>query len=106
MIRPGKMRCLITIQRAALAPDQYGREVAAWQDVATLRAELVEDRRADAAEATPGTDGKRPVTFRARMLGGVGVADRVIWRGGAFNIVSVAEFPAVRAMELQCEGEG
>lgn len=106
MIRPGKMRQTITLQRVALALNAYGTEVETWSNLATLRAELVEIGAADAASATPGTKGLKPVTFRTRLFGGVTVADRVIWKGAVYAIkaVSGGDFAEGRGLELQCEG--
>lgn len=75
-------------------------------DLATLRAELVEIGAADAASATPGTKGRKAVTFRTRLFAGVTVADRVMWKGAAFAIKAVGggDFAEGRGLELQCEG--
>lgn len=106
MIRPGKMRQTIILQRATLAPNAYGTEAEAWADLATLRAELVKEEAADAPAEAPGTRGRRLVTFRTRVFGGVTVADRVMWRGQPHRIVQVSggSWEEGRGLELQCEG--
>lgn len=106
MIRPGKMRHTITLQRATLAPNAYGTEVETWANLATLRAELVEAAAADDPAGAAGTQGKVVRTFRTRVFGGVTVADRVIWQGRTLAITAVTggDFGDARALELQCEG--
>ena len=106
MIRPGKMRQTITLQRVALAPNAYGTEVETWSNLATLRAELVDIDAADAASATPGTKGRMPATFRTHYFTGVTVADRVIWRGApyAIKVIIGGDWQDRGGLELQCEG--
>ncbi len=106
MIRPGKMRQTIILQRVARVPNAYGTEVETWTDLATLRAELVSDGDQDRPSETPGTRGRRAVTFRARHLVGVTLADRILWKGEPFDLVTITggDFPEGRALDLACEG--
>lgn len=104
--RPGKCRHLITLQRATVAPNDYGTEVPVWAKLAELRAELVSDEAAEVAAEAAGTQGRRAVTFRTRIFAGVTVGDRVIWRGKPFDIIGLSggDFAEGRALELKCEG--
>lgn len=106
MIRPGKMRHLIWIERAAVTPNEYGTGVPVWSSLASLRAELVSEEAAEVAAETAGTRGRKAVTFRTRVFGGVTVGDRVIWRGQPFDIVALAggDFAMGNGLELKCEG--
>lgn len=106
MIRPGKMRHLITLQRAAVGVNDLGTEVPVWAKLADLRAELVSEEAAEVAAETAGTRGRKAVTFRTRVFGGVTVGDRVIWRGQPFDIVALAggDFAMGNGLELKCEG--
>lgn len=105
-MRPGKMRHAITLQRAAVAPNEYGTEVQSWSDMATLRAELVEAEELADASAEAGGKGARRVKFRTRVFGGVTLEDRVIWRGGVLRIVAVTDpnFGWGEGLVLTCEG--
>lgn len=106
MIRPGKMRQTITLQRVTLTQNAYGTEAEAWADLATLRAELVKEEAADDLGEAPGALGRRRLTFRTRVFGGVTVADRVLWRGQPYRIAAVSggDFAAGDGLELTCEG--
>lgn len=105
-LRPGRCRHTITLQRAALAVNEFGTEVPTWSDLATLRAELVSEEAAEVAAETAGTRGRRAVTFRTRIFGGITVGDRIMWRGLAFDIVGLGggDFEEGRGLELKCEG--
>jgi head-tail adaptor len=106
MIRPGKMRHLITLQRSTVTPNDFGTEVPVWAKLADLRAELVSQEAAEVAAETAGTQGRRSVTFRTRIFGGVTVGDRLLWKGLPFDVVGISggDFPEGRALELKCEG--
>lgn len=106
MIRPGKMRHKITLQRVGRAPNDQGTEVETWLDLATLRAELVELVPVEDAKATAGTRGRVRVTFRTWLFGGVTVGDRIQWRGQPYDIRAIpgGDFAEGRTLELVCEG--
>lgn len=106
MIRPGKLRQLITLQRASVTVNDLGTEVPVWAKLADLRAELVKGDADQVATETAGTRGRKAVTFRTRLFGGVTVGDRVIWRGLPFDIVGIegGGFAEGRSLELKCEG--
>lgn len=106
MIRPGKMRHLITLQRADGYANEYGTALPVWAKLADLRAELVSEETAEKATETAGTRGRKVVTFRTRLFGGVTVGDRVLWRGLPFDIVGLGdgEFDAGSGLLLKCEG--
>lgn len=106
MIRPGKMRHLITLQRSSVDVNDQGTEVPIWAKLADLRAELVSEDAAEVATETAGTRGRKSITFRTRIFGGVTVGDRVLWRGKPFDVVGLVggDFPEGRTLELKCEG--
>lgn len=106
MIRPGKMRHLITLQRAGEYVNDYGTPVPTWAKLADLRAELVSEGTAEVAAETAGTRGRKAVTFRTRLFGGVTVGDRVLWRGQPFDIVGLGDgdFQEGNGLILKCEG--
>ncbi len=97
------MRHTLTVQRLTVAPNDYGTEVEAWADLATLRAEVIERAAAAAEDETAGTRGRERVTFRTRALGGLTLAERVIWQGRAYELREVRD--AGRGEDqLVCEG--
>lgn len=100
---PGAMRHLITVRRAAMTPDEYGAEVAAWGDIASLRAALVEDAAAEDMGETAGTMGRRMVTFRIRECGLPQIGDRVTWRGAHYEIAAFT-LAEGRRLDLKCRG--
>lgn len=105
MIRPGKMRHAITIERVTRAPDAYGAEAETWAALGTIRAELVSEEAATEPSETAGTLGRRKLTFRAWAFSGLTLADRLQWRGLALDLVQiVTPEDGGRLMELTCEG--
>lgn len=106
MIRPGKMRQLITLQRVGEYVNEYGTPVPTWAKLADLRAELVSEAAAEVASETAGTRGRKAVTFRTRLFDGVTVGDRVLWRGLPFDVVGLgdADMGEGNGLILKCEG--
>lgn len=99
MIRAGKLDRTITIQRQTQAKDGP-RVVTAWTDIATVRAEIVQQSASEFltgyGEAETGT-----VIFRIRYLGGITTADRILFDGTAYNIKEIAEIGRRRGLELR-----
>lgn len=108
MIRPGRMRHVITIQRREVeGVSASGGEVEAWADLASLRAELIKQERIEDRAGVAGSRGGVAVQFRTRVFGGVQIGDRVIWRGLPYDVVTITggDFDMARGLELHCEGE-
>lgn len=105
MIRAGRMRHVVTVERRASVPDAYGAEVETWAGVATVRAELVKEEALDLATAPAGSRGRVAVTLRIRFLAGLSVADRLMFRGKPYDLKTLIELERGCAYELQCEGD-
>lgn len=104
-MRSGALREVITIQRPAETLNAYGTPELIWGDVATLRAELVRQEAEELIRSQGAVD-EEMVVFRTRYLEGVTAADRVMWRGRAFNLKSVAELGRRRGLELRAVAAG
>lgn len=97
------MRHKLTVQRLTATPNDFGTEVEAWAELATLRAEVIERAAAAAEGETAGTRGRDRVTFRARAQVEIALADRLIWQGRVYELRELREVER-RAVELVCEG--
>lgn len=105
MIRSGKLRYVITVQRASgVTQNEYGTEVPAWADLATLRAELLPGAAREDQSAEPGTRGRAVITLRTRYFDGLTVDDRVQFKGAPYDIKELTEIAPQRGLELLCEG--
>lgn len=106
MMRPGKMRHKLTLQRVTRAPDEYGAEAETWADLGVIRAELVSQEAIQVEDETAGTQGRLKLVFRTWSFGGLALGDRVQWQGKALDLVQIgaADFAEARGMELTCEG--
>lgn len=100
-MKSGHLREEITLQRATFTVDEAGTPVEAWGDLATLRAEKIEQSTVEAIRAFGASD-EELVIFRARFFEGVTTADRVLWGGLAFNIRQIAPIGHRKGLELRC----
>lgn len=104
MIRAGKLRHLITVQRASETIDPAGTPVITWADLVELRAEIMEQDTAESIGAQGATD-RRAVAFRVRYVDGITNADRILFNGEPLNIRSVEPDPRFRELILRTETE-
>lgn len=102
-MRSGALRSTIEIQSFTNAVDDFGTPVMAWVKKATLRAEVQHQSAKEYLSA--GAHDEETVIFRTRHLEGVTGADRVIFRGEAFNIREVTPQGRQTGLELRCEKE-
>jgi SPP1 family predicted phage head-tail adaptor len=99
-MRAGKLDRVITISRSSIVIDAAGTPGREWNDVATLRAELIEN----AATETIGQAGavtENLVLFRTRYLAGVTVADMINCEGNPYNIKEVKVIGRRRGLEIR-----
>lgn len=104
MIRSGKLRNVITVQRATETISAAGTPLTTWADLVTLRAEIVEQATAESIGAQGATD-RAAVVFRVRYLDGITNADRILFRGANLNIRSVEPDPHFRELVIRTETE-
>lgn len=100
-MKSGQLREEITLQRATVTVDDAGTPADTWADLATLRAEKVEQSTVEAIRAFGASD-EELVVFRARFFEGLTNADRVVWNGLAFNIRQIAPIGHRKGLELRC----
>lgn len=104
-MRSGRLRRVITLQRASNTLNQFRAPVVAWQDFATLRAELVAEVAQEAVSGQGAAD-LEVLTFRTRFLPGVTNAMRLTFRGEAFNLRRVTVIGNDIGLELTAEKIG
>lgn len=99
-MRSGKLRYRIVIEEAVTQIDDHGTPQDIWVEVATIRAELVQQSTTEYLRNQGAAD-EELVIFRTRYLGGVTNAMRVMFDGQPHNIREVAPDPMRRHMELR-----
>nr|WP_313010700.1 phage head closure protein [Brucella intermedia] len=99
-MRAGKLDRKITIERKTKTKTPTGGIVESWLDVATMRAEIVQQSATEFltgyGEAENGS-----IVFRLRYLGGITTADRVTYNGTAYNLKEIKELGRHRGLELR-----
>ena len=100
-MRAGRLTEEILIERFASTVNEAGTPVTSWSRLCVLRAEKVEQSTTEYIRGF-GAGDEEVVVFRARFFDGISNADRVIWRGDAFNIKSVAPIDRRKGLELRC----
>ena len=99
-MRAGKLDRTITIERKTETVSPTGAVVAAWLNIATVRAEIVTQSASEFltgfGEAESGT-----IAFRIRYLADITTADRVSYAGTIYNLKEVAEIGRRSGLELR-----
>jgi SPP1 family predicted phage head-tail adaptor len=90
MIRAGRLRHKILLQRKAMTTDDYGGPVETWTDFSTPWAsvEPLSGRELANAQAV---NAETTTKITMRYLAGVTAADRIIFEGRFYNIQSVID---------------
>ena len=104
-MKSGRLRRVITLQKAGHTLDPFRVPVPGWVDFATLRAELVAEAAQEAVSADGASD-LETLTFRTRFLPGVTNALRLTFRGEAFNLRRVSVIGNDAGLELLAERIG
>lgn len=99
-MRAGKLRYRITIQAPVHDVDEFGGVIDDWADLATIRAELVQQSTREFLRGQGAVDDEL-VVFRTRHVEGVTNAMRVLFQGIPHNIREVAPDALRRHMELR-----
>lgn len=100
-MKAGRLTEVIRIERSTSALNDYGTPSTTWTRLAVLRAEKVEQTTTEYIRNFGASD-EEVVIFRTRFLDGITNADRLIWKGDAFNIQSVATIGRRTGVELRC----
>lgn len=88
MLAAGEMTERITLQQRAQTQNEYGENVAAWTDVATVYAKAAPIRGREYF-AMAQTQATTDVRFTIRYRAGVLPTMRVVWRGEPYDIQDV-----------------
>lgn len=103
MIRSGKLDRTITLERKSETVSDSGAVVSAWAEIATVRAELVQ-QTADEYLSGFGAAEQGNLIFRIRYLDGLTTSDRVVYEGAVYDINQLAELGRKRGLELRVSG--
>lgn len=101
-MRAGKLMESIVIERGQAVVNDAGTPTFTWQQVASLRAEKVEQSTTEFIRNFGASD-EEIVVFRIHPFEGrLTNADRITWRGAAFNIKQMSPFGRLGGLELRC----
>lgn len=100
-MKAGRLTEDIRIERSTSTINEYGTPTTTWAKLAVLRAEKVEQTTTEYIRNFGASD-EEVVIFRTRFLDGITNADRLIWKGNAFNIRSVATVGRRTGVEMRC----
>lgn len=100
-MKSGKLTHVLTIQRATHGINPAGTPTTVWADLATLRAEKVEQSTTEFIRNYGAAD-ETVAVFRTRFLAGVTNADRISFDGTTFNIKEIAVQGRNRGLEFRC----
>lgn len=101
-MRAGQLDRSITIQRVTTTIDDYGTPTLTWVDVATVRAQQVQQSTQEYIRNFGASD-DTVIVFRTWWLDGVTNADRIIYQSTSFNIKETKEIGRRAGLELRCE---
>jgi SPP1 family predicted phage head-tail adaptor len=95
-MRAGRLRHVITIQRATVARDSVGNVTTSWADLAARRA-YVEPQHG--AEFFAGSERHANMTVKIvmRYLSGLSTKDRIVFGGVNYDILSILDRNGRRA---------
>ena len=100
-MKAGRLTEEIRIERSTSTINEYGTPTTTWAKLAILRAEKVEQTTTEYIRNFGASD-EEVVIFRTRFFDGITNADRLVWKGNAFNIQSVATVGRRTGVELRC----
>ena len=104
-MRAGKLDREITVQRATSTIDEAGTPTLTWADVATVRAQIVQQSTEEFIRGF-GASEETAIIFRLRWLDGITAADRITYDERIHNIKEVTEIGRRRGLELRCVASG
>lgn len=99
-MRAGKMDKSITVQRYTRTVDEGGGSVFTWNDVATVRAQIIQQSTEEFIRSMGATD-ETAVIFRVRWVDGLQTKDRVVYNGVNHNIREIKEIGRRRGLDIR-----
>lgn len=100
-MKSGHLTEIITLEHATESINDAGTPSEVWTAFATVRAEKVEQSTAEAIQGF-GAGDTEVIVFRARFVDGLTNADRVTWRGEAYDIKQISPLGRRLGLELRC----
>lgn len=100
-MKSGKLAHVLKIQRATNGVNEAGTPTTVWADLASLRAEKVEQSTTEYIRNYGAAD-ETVAVFRTRFLAGVTNADRISFSGTTFNIKEIVVQGRNRGLEFRC----
>lgn len=100
-MKSGRLTEEIRIERFTSTINDAGTPISEWSRLCTLRAEKVEQSTTEYIRNFGASD-EEVVIFRARFFDGITSADRVCWKGQAFDIKQVSPIGRRQGVELRC----
>lgn len=98
-MKAGPLDRRVMLQRKTVVYDDYGEEIAAWSELATVSAQVVQQSGREFLAAAQ-TQAEQRVLFRLRWIEGLTVLDRVSYGGRLHNIQDVKELGRREGVEL------
>ncbi|MDH6265644.1 head-tail adaptor [Rhizobium sp. SG_E_25_P2] len=99
LMRAGKLKHALMIEREVKAVDAAGYVTSTWMLIGTIRAELAQQATTEGATGY-GEAGTAGLTFKTRYLTGLTTADRIRYLGRAYNLKSITDFGPRGGLEL------
>jgi hypothetical protein len=98
----GSLDRTIIIQRASGIQRNGASATSAWEPLGELRAELV-NLAAVSSGVQFGAVETTGILFRTRYMPGLSTADRIVFDGACYKIMSIAEIGRRRGLEIKVE---
>lgn len=101
-MKAGRLTETVTIERETETVSPAGTVTLTWATIATRKAEVIQASTTELLKPF-GEAEETVIVFRVRYVADVTTADRLTYRGQAFNIRTVKEIGRRRGLDLRCE---
>ncbi|MDF2810573.1 MAG: phage head-tail adaptor [Microvirga sp.] len=105
-MKPERLAHLLVFERASVTITAGGETDTTWAEIARARAELIEGGATEEQVEDRGAVTVTALTFRARYVPGITLADRVSHSGQAFDIIGLAEIGRREGLEIRLRRTG
>jgi SPP1 family predicted phage head-tail adaptor len=99
-MRAGKLDQTITVQRFTNTTDDYGVPVETWTDLATVRAQIIQQSTEEFIRGY-GAEDDAIVIFRTRWIADIKTADRVSFNGVQWNIKELKPIGRRKGLDIR-----
>lgn len=104
-MRAGKLDKTIVIQSRGEVIDDFGTVTEGWTDIATARAQLLQQSTEEFLKST-GSTTETAVIFRIRWRANLSTDQRVSYNGQAFDLKEIKELGRRDGLDLRCVAAG